>query len=120
MFVRVQPQQYRYQGVATGRWHRASSASESGAMSAALKRVVIIVLGTALVLVFVVSQLFYWKIMESERLITDLRTTVSLSSLEHDVLVTTRDQLLTPQRIKAVAAVKFDLHVPGENQVHRF
>ncbi len=119
MFARTQPQQYRFQSAATDMRQRVDVAADRE-MSAALKRSVIIALCTALILVFVVSQLFYWKIMESHKTIVDLQTTISLSSQATTVLAASRDRLLTPERIRAVAAVRLDLHVPGDNQVHRF
>lgn len=120
MFVKAQSQQYRYQGTVTGVRHRSAAATFEWDMSAAFKRAVTIALGVALVLVFVISQLFYWKIMESRQAVSGLQATISLSSQENGALLIVRDRLLTPQRIKAVAAAKLDLHVPGENQIHRF
>jgi cell division protein FtsL len=90
-------------------------------MSVALRKAVVIALGAALVLVFAVSQVFYWEIMESHKAVTELRTTISLTSQESVALLAARDRLLSPQRIKAVAAAKLDLHVPNKKlQVHSF
>ncbi len=120
MFVKAQSHQYRYQGAVTGIRQRAVSNSEREKMSAALKRAVIIALCAAFMLVFGASQLFYWKIMESHKAMVDLQTTVGVSSELNADLLTEREQLLMPQRIKAIAAVKFDLHVPLDSQIHRF
>lgn len=118
MFVNAQIRPYGCQANIMGRSQRVA-ASHAGETSVQLRRVIIFSLCAALFLVMACGQFLHWRIMSSHQAAEQLQSASLVLNVDCLNLLAKRARLLTPEHVQAVAAVRLDLHVPGQGQVHR-
>ena len=117
MIVNAQARPYRYRAMSAG-FRRHPAAGRAKEMSVVFRRAVGITLCAACMLVLACGQIFHWAIVKDYHEIDQLRVVSSEFGTENINRLAKRAQLISPKHIEAVAAVRFDLHVPTEGQVH--
>lgn len=118
MIVNAQIRPYRCRTRTVGIRQRVA-ANHSSEMSAPLRRAVVLVLCAALFLVVACGQFLHWRIMKGSLVVEQLQSVSSDLAVENMDLLARRARLMSPEHVEAVAAVRFDLHEPGKDQVHR-
>ncbi len=118
MITHVQPGRYRSRILRPG-LRRRVAARRTEEMSMELRRAVGITLCVALFFLLAGGQFFHWIIKNDYRQVDQLHAVAASLDSANITLRAKKAGLLSPKHIEAVAAVRFDLHVPVSGQVHR-
>jgi len=117
MIINAQANQYRARTLRPGIRQRVA-ADRTGTMSASLRRALLLVLASAVVVVLVVGQLLHWGVVRQYRQVEQLRAVSARLETDNINLRAKRAGLMSPAHIEALAAVRLGLHAPARGQVH--
>ena len=120
MIPNMNSRMYRPGSVTIGMRQQMLSRSGHGqVLTKRMKKPLVLVLVTALIIVFTVSQFIHWRIVNADDRLQQIQAVRTDMGSENIKLLAQRARLMSEQHIASVAAVKFDLQLPGEGQVKR-
>jgi len=117
MIVHAQVNQYRSRTLRPGIRQRVAAARDK-AMSASLRRAMLLVLVSAAVVVITVGQLLHWAVVRQYHQVEQARALGSQLETTNINLRARKAGIMAPAHIEALAAVRLGLHTPDKGQVH--
>lgn len=118
MIPSMNSRMYRPRSVTIGMRRQMSSRSGQ-VLTKRMKKPLVLVLAAALIIVFAGSQFMHWRIVNADDRFQQIQAVRTDMGSENIKLLAQRAHLMSEQHIASVAAVKFDLQLPGEGQVKR-
>ena len=95
------------------------AARTNPAMSKRMARMVTLILCVGLFVVFSLNQFLHWQIMASTNRLDQLQSVRNKYGSENISLLATRAQIVSKKSVMELAGKKFQLFVPGKDQVQR-
>ena len=108
----------RPQAAAVGGRQQVSARSDSG-VSKRLARIVTLIVGVSLFIVFAFSQVMHWHIISTVNKLDELQSVRNEYGSENIALLAARAQLTSRDYVVKEAGSRYQLYIPQKSQVRR-